>query len=149
MRSGLWIRLNVFLGILFWSACSIIIDLVFPLPLCSPLTPCLSHLLSLPCHNSHPPPFPVCPQKMMKKEALLLIPNVLKVFLENGQIKSFTFDGRTTVKVHREFPHLEELFVSLWDCTQWLHWLLGLDYLWSVLWSVRLQKCITLSWGWQ
>lgn len=37
---------------------------------------------------------------MMKKEALLLIPNVLKVFLENGQIKSFTFDGRTTVKVH-------------------------------------------------
>ncbi|XP_036082567.1 FERM and PDZ domain-containing protein 3 isoform X5 [Rousettus aegyptiacus] len=35
---------------------------------------------------------------MMKKEALLLIPNVLKVFLENGQIKSFTFDGRTTVK---------------------------------------------------
>ncbi|KAI4554888.1 hypothetical protein MJG53_020187 [Ovis ammon polii x Ovis aries] len=36
--------------------------------------------------------------KMMKKEALLLIPNVLKVFLENGQIKSFTFDGRTTVK---------------------------------------------------
>ncbi|NXR44799.1 FRPD3 protein, partial [Hippolais icterina] len=35
---------------------------------------------------------------MLKKEALLLIPNVLKVFLENGQIKSFTFDGRTTVK---------------------------------------------------
>ncbi|KYO38135.1 FERM and PDZ domain-containing protein 3 [Alligator mississippiensis] len=37
-------------------------------------------------------------QDMLKKEALLLIPNVLKVFLENGQIKSFTFDGRTTVK---------------------------------------------------
>ncbi|XP_054852796.1 FERM and PDZ domain-containing protein 3 [Eublepharis macularius] len=36
--------------------------------------------------------------EMLKKEALLLIPNVLKVFLENGQIKSFTFDGRTTVK---------------------------------------------------
>ncbi|NXN93512.1 FRPD3 protein, partial [Rhinopomastus cyanomelas] len=35
---------------------------------------------------------------MLKKEALLFIPNVLKVFLENGQIKSFTFDGRTTVK---------------------------------------------------
>ncbi|XP_026540107.1 FERM and PDZ domain-containing protein 3 [Notechis scutatus] len=35
---------------------------------------------------------------MLRKEALLLIPNVLKVFLENGQIKSFTFDGRTTVK---------------------------------------------------
>ncbi|NXW56639.1 FRPD3 protein, partial [Eurystomus gularis] len=35
---------------------------------------------------------------MLKKEALLLIPNVLKVFLENGQIKSFTFDGQTTVK---------------------------------------------------
>lgn len=41
---------------------------------------------------------PTC-QDMLKKEALLLIPNVLKVFLENGQIKSFTFDGRTTVKV--------------------------------------------------
>ncbi|XP_070616199.1 FERM and PDZ domain-containing protein 3 isoform X1 [Erythrolamprus reginae] len=36
--------------------------------------------------------------EMLRKEALLLIPNVLKVFLENGQIKSFTFDGRTTVK---------------------------------------------------
>ena len=41
---------------------------------------------------------------MMKKEALLLIPNVLKVFLENGQIKSFTFDGRTTVKVPTDSP---------------------------------------------
>ncbi|XP_043912985.1 FERM and PDZ domain-containing protein 3 [Protopterus annectens] len=35
---------------------------------------------------------------MLKDDALLLIPNVLKVFLENGQIKSFTFDTRTTVK---------------------------------------------------
>ncbi|NXA24957.1 FRPD3 protein, partial [Ibidorhyncha struthersii] len=35
---------------------------------------------------------------MLKKEALLLIPNLLQGFLENGQIKSFTFDGRTTVK---------------------------------------------------
>uniref|UniRef100_A0A8C4SK58 FERM and PDZ domain containing 3 n=1 Tax=Erpetoichthys calabaricus TaxID=27687 RepID=A0A8C4SK58_ERPCA len=36
--------------------------------------------------------------EMLKEDALLLIPNVLKVFLENGQIKSFTFDSRTTVK---------------------------------------------------
>ncbi|XP_073677273.1 FERM and PDZ domain-containing protein 4-like [Garra rufa] len=36
---------------------------------------------------------------MLKDESLLLIPNVLKVFLENGQIKSFTFDSRTTVRV--------------------------------------------------
>ncbi|KAM9327117.1 FERM and PDZ domain-containing protein 3 [Gastrophryne carolinensis] len=36
--------------------------------------------------------------KMKDSLPLLLIPNVLKVFLENGQIKSFTFDGRTTVK---------------------------------------------------
>ncbi|XP_053734874.1 FERM and PDZ domain-containing protein 3 isoform X2 [Synchiropus splendidus] len=35
---------------------------------------------------------------MLKDDALLLIPNVLKVFLENGQIKSFTFDSRTTVR---------------------------------------------------
>lgn len=50
---------------------------------------------------------------MMKKEALLLIPNVLKVFLENGQIKSFTFDGRTTVKVHTECPLLGQHLPSL------------------------------------
>ncbi|XP_063793050.1 FERM and PDZ domain-containing protein 3 isoform X2 [Pseudophryne corroboree] len=36
--------------------------------------------------------------KIKDSPPLLLIPNVLKVFLENGQIKSFTFDGRTTVK---------------------------------------------------
>ncbi|XP_041111677.1 FERM and PDZ domain-containing protein 3-like [Polyodon spathula] len=36
--------------------------------------------------------------KMLKEDALLLIPSVLKVFLENGQIKSFTFDSRTTVR---------------------------------------------------
>ncbi|KAM4663783.1 FERM and PDZ domain-containing protein 3 isoform 1-T2 [Discoglossus pictus] len=36
--------------------------------------------------------------KIKDTPPLLLIPNVLKVFLENGQIKSFTFDGRTTVK---------------------------------------------------
>ncbi|KAF7707098.1 FERM and PDZ domain-containing protein 3 isoform X1 [Silurus meridionalis] len=35
---------------------------------------------------------------MLKDDSLLLIPNVLKVFLENGQIKSFTFDNRTTVR---------------------------------------------------
>ncbi|XP_041076733.1 FERM and PDZ domain-containing protein 3-like [Polyodon spathula] len=35
---------------------------------------------------------------MLKEDALLLIPSVLKVFLENGQIKSFTFDSRTTVR---------------------------------------------------
>ncbi|XP_053230245.1 FERM and PDZ domain-containing protein 3 isoform X4 [Podarcis raffonei] len=44
------------------------------------------------------PPLLFRPQEMLKKEALLLIPNVLKVFLENGQVKSFTFDSRTTVK---------------------------------------------------
>lgn len=38
-------------------------------------------------------------QTMLKDDSLLLIPNVLKVFLENGQIKSFTFDSRTTVRV--------------------------------------------------
>lgn len=45
--------------------------------------------------------FPSCffSQTMLKDDSLLLIPNVLKVFLENGQIKSFTFDSRTTVRV--------------------------------------------------
>ncbi|KAL4593537.1 FERM and PDZ domain-containing protein 3 isoform X2, partial [Arapaima gigas] len=37
-------------------------------------------------------------QAMLKDDSLLLIPNILKVFLENGQIKSFTFDSRTTVR---------------------------------------------------
>ena len=58
-------------------------------------------------------PLLVLSQKMMKKEALLLIPNVLKVFLENGQIKSFTFDGRTTVKVPPKSP------LAGWYCTLW------------------------------
>ena len=45
---------------------------------------------------------------MLKDDSLLLIPNVLKVFLENGQIKSFTFDSRTTVRVciHYRFAHM-------------------------------------------
>ncbi|XP_067852828.1 FERM and PDZ domain-containing protein 3 [Heptranchias perlo] len=34
----------------------------------------------------------------MKEETLMLISNVLKVYLENGQMKSFTFDSRTTVR---------------------------------------------------
>ncbi|XP_053486281.1 FERM and PDZ domain-containing protein 3 isoform X1 [Ictalurus furcatus] len=42
--------------------------------------------------------FPALCQTMLKDDSLLLIPNVLKVFLENGQIKSFTFDSRTTVR---------------------------------------------------
>lgn len=40
---------------------------------------------------------------MLKDDSLLLIPNVLKVFLENGQIKSFTFDSRTTVRVRTAY----------------------------------------------
>ncbi|XP_067903097.1 FERM and PDZ domain-containing protein 3 [Heterodontus francisci] len=34
----------------------------------------------------------------MKEETLMLISNVLNVYLENGQMKSFTFDSRTTVR---------------------------------------------------
>lgn len=44
-------------------------------------------------------------QTMLKDDSLLLIPNVLKVFLENGQIKSFTFDSRTTVRVCIKHQH--------------------------------------------
>lgn len=99
-------------------------------------TPSLTLSLSPPSlHLSVPPtllssPFagPTC-QDMLKKEALLLIPNVLKVFLENGQIKSFTFDGRTTVKVSPSYPppnntmtllssHLPNpFFLSCFPCT--------------------------------
>lgn len=38
-------------------------------------------------------------QDPMKEETLMLISNVLNVYLENGQMKSFTFDSRTTVRV--------------------------------------------------
>lgn len=31
--------------------------------------------------------------------SLLFLPNVLKVYLENGQTKAFKFDNSTTVKV--------------------------------------------------
>lgn len=31
--------------------------------------------------------------------SLLFLPNVLKVYLENGQTKAFKFDNTTTVKV--------------------------------------------------
>ncbi|XP_038631221.1 FERM and PDZ domain-containing protein 3 isoform X1 [Scyliorhinus canicula] len=34
----------------------------------------------------------------MKEKTLMLISNVLNVYLENGQMKSFTFDSRTTVR---------------------------------------------------
>ncbi|XP_069749197.1 FERM and PDZ domain-containing protein 3 isoform X2 [Narcine bancroftii] len=37
-------------------------------------------------------------QDPMKEETLMLISNVLNVYLENGQMKSFTFDSRTTVR---------------------------------------------------
>lgn len=51
-------------------------------------------------------------QTMLKDDSLLLIPNVLKVFLENGQIKSFTFDSRTTVRVctHHRFEKEAPIF---------------------------------------
>lgn len=77
----------------------------------------------------------------MKKEALLLIPNVLKVFLENGQIKSFTFDGRTTVKVHEESPHVGYLFVCVPLRLLTVASLLEQDcFDLSMLWSARLHK---------
>lgn len=35
----------------------------------------------------------------MKDNSLLFMPNVLKVYLENGQTKSFRFDSNTSIKV--------------------------------------------------
>lgn len=35
--------------------------------------------------------------------SLLFLPNVLKVYLENGQTKAFKFDNTTTVKVHIKY----------------------------------------------
>lgn len=40
------------------------------------------------------------------------MPNVLKVFLENGQTKSFKYDNKTTVKVSRLFASQVFFFFS-------------------------------------
>ncbi len=39
------------------------------------------------------------PQETVKDNSLLFMPNVLKVYLENGQTKSFKFDCNTSIKV--------------------------------------------------
>ena len=39
------------------------------------------------------------PQETVKDNSLLFMPNVLKVYLENGQTKSFRFDSNTSIKV--------------------------------------------------
>ncbi len=35
----------------------------------------------------------------LQGNSLLFLPNVLKVYLENGQTKAFKFESKTTVKV--------------------------------------------------
>ena len=42
----------------------------------------------------------------MKDNSLLFMPNVLKVYLENGQTKSFRFDSNTSIKVGAEITLL-------------------------------------------
>ena len=46
-------------------------------------------------NTDHIPPL----QNPVKDNALLFMPNVLKVYLENGQTKSFRFDSSTSIKV--------------------------------------------------
>ena len=41
----------------------------------------------------------VVKQETVKDNSLLFMPNVLKVYLENGQTKSFRFDSSTSIKV--------------------------------------------------
>lgn len=43
----------------------------------------------------------VVKQETVKDNSLLFMPNVLKVYLENGQTKSFRFDCSTSIKVSR------------------------------------------------
>lgn len=45
--------------------------------------------------TDHIPPL----QNPVKDNSLLFMPNVLKVYLENGQTKSFRFDSSTSIKV--------------------------------------------------
>lgn len=51
--------------------------------------------------------------------SLLFLPNVLKVYLENGQTKAFKFDNTTTVKVRVKYlviVHLLESKVAFLNC---------------------------------
>lgn len=41
-------------------------------------------------------------QESVKDNSLLFMPNVLKVYLENGQTKSFKFDCNTSIKVLKQ-----------------------------------------------
>ena len=41
----------------------------------------------------------ISPTSLHQGNSLLFLPNVLKVYLENGQTKAFKFDNSTTVKV--------------------------------------------------
>lgn len=43
----------------------------------------------------------VVKQETVKDNSLLFMPNVLKVYLENGQTKSFRFDCSTSIKVRQ------------------------------------------------
>lgn len=48
-------------------------------------------------------------QNPVKDNSLLFMPNVLKVYLENGQTKSFRFDSSTSIKVCVRFCSLSKL----------------------------------------
>lgn len=48
-------------------------------------------------------------QNPVKDNSLLFMPNVLKVYLENGQTKSFRFDSSTSIKVRVRFCSLSKL----------------------------------------
>lgn len=52
-------------------------------------------------------------QDTVKDNSLLFMPNVLKVYLENGQTKSFRFDNSTSIKVRSLFVCCSMLWSSL------------------------------------
>lgn len=61
-------------------------------------------------HLTSTPPFFVVTvkQETVKDNSLLFMPNVLKVYLENGQTKSFRFDASTSIKVRDPLPPVPE-----------------------------------------
>ena len=67
----------------FKAAPSLINIMHFPLPTFTFLVCLMGHLF----------------QPSAQSEGVALMPNVLKVFLENGQTKSFKYDSSTTVQV--------------------------------------------------
>lgn len=70
-------------------------------------------IMIAPCVITAPPVLSV-----QQGNSLLFLPNVLKVYLENGQTKAFKFDNTTTVKVCFQSLHCCLIGDAISFCTE-------------------------------